>query len=97
MGGGGREFAKNLQRERSFILFCFVGVAFLPSLRRALFSPSLFSLTLVENRPEQEHRKSTESPSRLADSLLAAAAWNSFTRGKQRTGGDGGTFAVELG
>lgn len=59
-GGRKREFAKNLQRERSSFLFCFVGVAFFPSLRRALFSPSLFSFTLVENRPEQEHRKNTE-------------------------------------
>lgn len=98
MGGWGNG---NLQRicKESVHHFCFVLWALVFSLRcvAPFFCPSLFSFTLVGNRPEQGHRKNTESPSRLAASLLAAAAWNSFTRGKQRAGGAGGIFAVELG
>jgi len=96
--GGGTGICKEFAK-RAFIIFVFVLWALVFSLRcvAPFFCPSLFSFTLVGNRPEQEHRKNTESPSRLAASLLAAAAWNSFTRGKQRTGGAGGIFAVELG
>jgi hypothetical protein len=62
VGGGEREFAKNLRRERSSFLFCFVGVGFLPSLRRALFlSVSVF---LHSCREQTRARASEKTRSR---------------------------------
>ncbi len=57
-GGGGTGICKEFAK-RAFIIFVFVLWALVFSLRcvAPFFCPSLFSFTLVGNRPEQEHRK----------------------------------------